>query len=146
MTARTGSSAKPSNLPAPQPPELTPEIALRLASIPRRSGQPRRQPAAGELWLQSEASPDGWIRCRVVEVGLGSMLLIANQSPTIARGTWARLPSSTTSLALDADQVRLFPLGLHRLADQPTGMATGPMAIECETPLDPTLVSRFSVG
>ena len=85
MTARTGSSTKPSNLPAPQPPELTPELAVRLGSIPKRSGQPRRQPAAGELWLQADSSPDGWIRCRVVEVGLGSMLLLANQSPTIAR-------------------------------------------------------------
>jgi hypothetical protein len=145
MTARTGSSAKPSNLPTPQPPELTPELAVRLASIARRPGAPRRQPAAGELWLQADASPDGWIRCRVVEVGLGSILLLAHHSPTIAQGTWARLPSSGSAAGgTEAEQVRVFPLALHRLTDQAPGAPVGPVAIECETPLDPALVARFS--
>jgi hypothetical protein len=82
----------------------------------------------------------------VVEVGLGSILLLADQSPTIAQGTWARLTSSTTSSpSTDGEQIRVFPLALHRLVEQVPGGPVGPVAIECETPLDPVLVARLSL-
>lgn len=140
MTARTGSSAKPSNQTPAQPPALTPELAMRVAALPKRPGAARRRPASAELWLQSDSSPDGWIRCRVLEAAPGSMLLLAYDSPTIAQGTWARLPAAPGA---DAEQVRVFPLAMHRLTDAAPGAPLAPVAIECETPLDPALVRRL---
>ncbi len=73
------------------------------------------------------------------------MLLVAYQAPTIAQGTWARLPSATsTPQGTEADQIRVFPLALHRLTDHAPGAPVGPVAIECETPLDPMLMARMS--
>ena len=145
MTARTGSSAKPSNQNPAQLPTLTPELAIRLAAVPRRSTAARRQPAVGEVWLQSDSTPDGWIRCRVVEVGIGSMLLLASDAPTIAQGTWARFatPAGTRQ---DAEQVRVYPLAMHRLTDPVPGAPLGPVAIECEIPMDPALLSRLTAS
>lgn len=141
-------SARPSNVGSVPPPALTPEVLGALAALPRRTACARRVPAAGEVWLQAEGTPDGWIRCRAVEVGTGSMLLLAGQSPTIAQGTWARLASSTTSgvggaagvgagmNGGDGEQIRVFPLALYRIGDA--------VVIECETPVDPLLMARLA--
>lgn len=139
MTARTGSTAKPSNQTPSAPPVLTEALAGQILALPRRAPGPRRSAATAELWLQSDASPDGWIRCRIVEAGQGSLLLLADQAPTIAQGTWARLAQSASG-GNETEQFRVFPLALHRLAE---GGST-PLVIECEIPLDPALVARLT--
>lgn len=145
MPARIGSPAKPSNQPSLPPPALTPEVEAALASVPRRSSSSRRQPAAGEVWLQSDATADGWIRCRAIEVGPGSILLLASQGPTIAQGTWARVASRSVAPegatgAGETEQIRVFPLALYKVGTS----NSGPVLIECETPLDPSLMARLS--
>lgn len=137
-------SARPSNVGSVPAPALTPAILGAVAAMPRRTACARRVPAAGEVWLQAEGTADGWIRCRAVEVGTGSMLLLAGQSPTIAQGTWARLATSTTSVGAaaggvgvsDGEQIRVFPLALYRVGEV--------VVIECETPVDPLLMARLA--
>jgi len=163
MNVRSSIPSRPSNQGSVPPPALTPEILGALGALPRRTACARRVRAAGEVWLQAEGTADGWIRCRAVEVGAGSMLLLAGQSPTIAQGTWARLASSTTPAGGragrasgqeagvvadgtaggvaggsegDFEQVRVFPLALYRIGEA--------VVIECETPVDPLLMARLA--
>lgn len=81
--------------------------------------------------MQSEASADGWIRCRVVEVATGFLALLASQSPAVGRGTWARVGGTE-----EFEQVRVYPLSFHRLSE-------GVFLVECETPVDAGLAARL---
>lgn len=139
MTSRTGSTTQPSRQTPAEPPALTTDLAAAIRGIARRASAARRANAAGQIWIQSDASPDGWIRGRIVEHAPGYLGVLTHAAPQTGHGTWARFGDSPVEP--DAEQVRVFPLASHPLGregDKPTG----PFLVECETPVDEAISTR----
>lgn len=138
MAARTGSTPRPSTQ-TPAAPTLTEEMRRGIGALPRQMRPIRLAPASGEIWLQCEASGDGWIRARVVEAGPGYLGVVAARTPALGRGTWGRIGvAEGPNGDAGEEQVRVYPVAAHAL-----GASGTPLFVECEIPVDESLIARF---